>query len=213
MLLYSLLLAIARNLDGNSPSGHTESIHKATHTTYMWNFRVKDGEMQQLPVIPRIMIILLTSFQAALVPPFCSLFETKVQIQMHNISSFPDCISKIEAYNLSLCWASLCFVFMKEHQSWIHLNTSASPWNVYICTPLSQGQWSRPPHATNPNSWFDLTGFLRSDGRPEQCARKSQNSHLCHFRIIVEHNYHPQLHTRPIKPAESWTGFPCTAIV
>jgi hypothetical protein len=70
MLLYSLLLAIARNLDGNSPSGHTESIHKATHTSYMWNFRVNDGEMQQPPVVPRIMIILLTSLQAALLPPF-----------------------------------------------------------------------------------------------------------------------------------------------
>lgn len=107
----------------------------------------------------------------------------------------------LTAYNLSLRWTSLCFVFMKEHQSWIHLNTSASPWNGVRCTPLSQGQWSRPTHATNPNSWFDLTGFLRSDGRPEQCARKSQNSRLCHFRIIVEHNYHPHLHTRPIKPA------------
>lgn len=82
--------------------------------------------------------------------------------------------------------------------AWTHLQV---PEMVYICTPLSQGQWSRPTHATNPNIWFDLTGFLRSDGRPEQCARKSQNSHLCHFRIIVEHNYHPHLHARPIKPA------------
>ncbi len=210
MLLYSLLLAIARNLDGNSPSGHTESIDKATHTSYMWNFRVKDGETQQLPVIPRIMIILLTSLQAALLPPFCSLFETKVQIQMHIISSFPDCISKIEAYNLSLCWTSLCFVFMKEHQSWIHLNTSASPWNGVYCTPLSQGQWSRPTHATNPNSWF---GFLRSDGRPEQCARKSQNSHLLSLRDHCRTQLSSPAPHWTNKTCSSWTGFPRTAIV
>lgn len=167
MLLYSLLLVIARNLDGNSPSGHTESIHKATHTSYMWNFRVKDGEMQQLPVIPRIMIILLTSLQAALLPPFCSLFETKVQIQMHIISSFPDCISKIEAYNLSLCWTSPCFVFMKEHQSWIRPNTSASPWNgvhLYTSEPRTMIQ----TYSCNKSKyliWLDWLSQISVQGR------------------------------------------------
>lgn len=123
--------------------------------------------------------------------------KSKCTLSPHFLTAYPRL-----KHTIYHCLGLHCVLFLWTNIShgftWTHLQV---PEMGVHCTPLSRGQWSRPTHATNPNSWLDLTGFLRSDGRPEQCARKSQNSHLCHFRIIVEHNNHPQLHTRPIKPA------------
>ncbi len=196
MLLYSLLLAIARNLDGNSPSGHP-STRQLTHLTC---------EISESKTVKRSNSQWFRELWSSFWHP-CKLHcflhfvlclrprsKSKCTLSPHFLTAYPRL-----KHTIYHCVGLHCVLFLWRNIShgftWTHLQVPEMVYTVHL--------WAKDndPDLLMPQIQIADLAFSDQMAGQNSVQGRAKTHIFCHFGIIVEHNYHPQLHTGPIKPA------------